>query len=122
MMTLAGKTAVVTGGSRGIGRAIVRRLAADGARVVFSFRDDKAAADALAGETGDAVAVRADQEDLVSLTPWPQASGRGRWQAGSAPREARDGEDPEHHEDRRRPGQRQSDVVAGAVVEQRLPA
>lgn len=67
MMTLAGKTAVVTGGSRGIGRAIVRRLAADGARVVFSFRDDKAAADALAREIGDAVAVRADQEDLGNL-------------------------------------------------------
>jgi 3-oxoacyl-[acyl-carrier protein] reductase len=67
MTTLAGKTAVVTGGSRGIGRAIVRRLAADGARVVFSFREDKAAADALAEEIGDAVAVRADQEDLGSL-------------------------------------------------------
>ena len=67
MMTLAGKTAVVTGGSRGIGRAIVRRLAADGARVVFSFRDDKAAADALAREIGDALAVRADQEDLENL-------------------------------------------------------
>ena len=66
-MTLAGKTAVVTGGSRGIGRAIVRRLAADGARVVFSFRDDKAAADALAREIGGAVAVRADQEDLGNL-------------------------------------------------------
>jgi 3-oxoacyl-[acyl-carrier protein] reductase len=66
-MTLAGKTAVVTGGSRGIGRAIVRRLAADGARVVFSFRADKAAADALVAETGTAVAVRADQEDLASL-------------------------------------------------------
>lgn len=66
-MTLAGKTAVVTGGSRGIGRAIVRRLAADGARVVFSFRDDKAAADALAKEVGDAVAVRADQEDITNL-------------------------------------------------------
>jgi 3-oxoacyl-[acyl-carrier protein] reductase len=66
-MTLAGKTAVVTGGSRGIGRAIVRRLAADGARVVFSYRQDKAAADALTRELADAVAVRADQEDPASL-------------------------------------------------------
>jgi 3-oxoacyl-[acyl-carrier protein] reductase len=66
-MTLAGKTAVVTGGSRGIGRAIVRRLAADGARVVFSYRQDKTAADALARELGDALAVRADQEDLASI-------------------------------------------------------
>jgi 3-oxoacyl-[acyl-carrier protein] reductase len=45
----------------------VRRLAADGARVVFSFREDKAAAEALAEEIGDEVAVRADQEDLGSL-------------------------------------------------------
>ncbi|MGH3253003.1 MAG: SDR family oxidoreductase [Trebonia sp.] len=66
-MTLAGKTAVVTGGSRGIGRAIVRRLAADGARVVFSYRQDKAAADALTRELADVVAVRADQEDPASL-------------------------------------------------------
>lgn len=66
-MTLAGKTAVVTGGSRGIGRAIVRRLTADGARVVFSYRQDKSAADALARELGDAVAVHADQEDPASI-------------------------------------------------------
>jgi len=66
-MTLQGKTAVVTGGSRGIGRAIVRRLARDGARVVFSYRQDKAAADALAREAGDAVAVRADHADLASI-------------------------------------------------------
>jgi 3-oxoacyl-[acyl-carrier protein] reductase len=67
-MTLEGKTAVVTGGARGIGRAIVRRLAADGARVVFSYRQDKAAADALAREIGDnAVPVRADQEDPANL-------------------------------------------------------
>jgi 3-oxoacyl-[acyl-carrier protein] reductase len=66
-MTLAGKTAVVTGGSRGIGRAIVRRLARDGARVVFSYRRDKAAAATLAREIGDSVAVRVDQADLTSL-------------------------------------------------------
>jgi 3-oxoacyl-[acyl-carrier protein] reductase len=66
-MTLIGKTAVVTGGSRGIGRAIVRRLARDGARVVFSYRQDKAAADELVREIGDAIAVQADQEDPVSL-------------------------------------------------------
>jgi 3-oxoacyl-[acyl-carrier protein] reductase len=64
---LTGKTAVVTGGSRGIGAAIVRRLASDGARVVFSYRQDKAAADALVREAGDAVAVQADQEDPASI-------------------------------------------------------
>lgn len=66
-MTLTGKTAVVTGGSRGIGRAIVRRLAQDGARVVFSFREDDAAADALAREVEGVDAVRADQEDPANL-------------------------------------------------------
>lgn len=39
------RTALVTGGSRGIGRAIVERLVRDGVSVVFSFARDKAAAD-----------------------------------------------------------------------------
>ncbi|MFI6513509.1 glucose 1-dehydrogenase [Streptosporangium sp. NPDC050855] len=44
MSVLEGKAAVVTGGSRGIGRAIVERLARDGADVVFGYASDAAAA------------------------------------------------------------------------------
>ena len=58
-MTLEGRTALVTGGSRGIGRAIVRRLVGLGATVVFTYRTSTAAADELAAEVG-ATAVRAD--------------------------------------------------------------
>jgi 3-oxoacyl-[acyl-carrier protein] reductase len=42
---IAGKTVIVTGGSRGIGRAIVELFAAEGADVTFFFRDNAAAAD-----------------------------------------------------------------------------
>jgi 3-oxoacyl-[acyl-carrier protein] reductase len=51
--TLAGKRALVTGGSRGIGAAIVRRLASQGATVAINYRSDRAAADALVGELRD---------------------------------------------------------------------
>jgi len=68
MGVLVGKGALVTGGSRGIGRAIVKRLAADGAGVVFSFIADEAAAQRVVGEVaeagGKAFALRADQGDL----------------------------------------------------------
>jgi 3-oxoacyl-[acyl-carrier protein] reductase len=71
MGTLAGKGALVTGGTRGIGRAIVRRLAAVGAAVVFSYLQDEAAAKAVAGEVaeagGRALAVQADQGSLDDL-------------------------------------------------------
>jgi 3-oxoacyl-[acyl-carrier protein] reductase len=58
------KTAVVTGGSRGIGRAISLELAASGARVVLTCRSDLARAEETAGEIrslgGEAVALAAD--------------------------------------------------------------
>jgi 3-oxoacyl-[acyl-carrier protein] reductase len=64
---LAGKVAVVTGGSRGIGAAIVRRLARDGATVVFTYSNAQAQAEALVAEVaaggGRARAIRADSAD-----------------------------------------------------------
>jgi len=60
---LSGRRAFVTGGSKGIGAAIVRRLAAEGAEVVLSAQD-MPMAEALAAETG-ARAVRLDVSDLA---------------------------------------------------------
>ena len=49
---MTGKVAIVTGGSRGIGRAIVQTLARDGAKVAFTYIQNKALADELAnGDT-----------------------------------------------------------------------
>jgi 3-oxoacyl-[acyl-carrier protein] reductase len=50
MIDLTGKSAVVTGGSRGIGRAIVLRLAQQGADVAFSYKGNEAAAKETAAE------------------------------------------------------------------------
>ena len=50
-MKLAGKVALVTGGSRGIGRAIVLALAREGARVAFCHLNDPEAGDTLAAVT-----------------------------------------------------------------------
>lgn len=66
-MRFTGKTAIVTGGSRGIGRAIVERLARDGAKVVFGYKENAAAAGELARALDGVVAVRADQEDAGSV-------------------------------------------------------
>ncbi|QFY11810.1 SDR family oxidoreductase [Nonomuraea phyllanthi] len=69
MGTLSGKGALVTGGSRGIGRAVVERLTAEGAEVVFCYERSEEAAEQVAKATG-AHAVRADlggEEDLARL-------------------------------------------------------
>jgi len=67
VIDLSGKSAVVTGGSRGLGRAIALRLARQGADVAFSYRGNEVAADETASgieEAGrKALAVQADVTD-----------------------------------------------------------
>ena len=68
MIDLSGKTAVVTGGSRGIGRAIALRLAEQGADVCISYKGNKAAADGAVAEMTAmgrvAFAVQADATEM----------------------------------------------------------
>src|ERR1041384_1519766 len=74
MAKLDGKVAIVTGGSRGIGAATARRLAAEGAKVVVNYTQSARAADQVVNEIrkdgGEATAVRADvsrRDDVASL-------------------------------------------------------
>lgn len=64
--SLAGKVALVTGGSRGIGAATVRLLRRAGARVVFSFRTEAQRAAELVAECGGEDLCRAVQQELAS--------------------------------------------------------
>ncbi|MBZ5593640.1 MAG: glucose 1-dehydrogenase [Acidobacteriia bacterium] len=70
-MTFQGRTALVTGASRGLGRAIARRLALEGAAVGINYRERAADAEALAAEIrhagGRALAVRADVGDARAV-------------------------------------------------------
>ncbi|MFA5709011.1 SDR family oxidoreductase [Mycolicibacterium sp.] len=68
---LTGRRALVTGGSRGIGAETVRRLAADGAAVAFTYSASKADADRLvadvAAKGGTAVAIQTDAADRAQV-------------------------------------------------------
>lgn len=64
-MRFEGKTAIVTGGSRGIGRAVVVRLAAEGAKVALVYQSNQAAAESVLADLRDAPGgVRALQADV----------------------------------------------------------
>ncbi|WP_175945444.1 SDR family oxidoreductase [Caballeronia sp. BCC1704] len=70
--SLSGKIAFVTGGARGIGAAVVSRLAAEGAAVAFSYRGSTAQASALAAKIEEAggrvLAIQSDAADADALT------------------------------------------------------
>ena len=81
---LAGKTVIVTGGSRGIGRSIVELFAADGADVVFFYRSDSIAATAVV-EAGRAQGHRiaAEQVDVTDAAACEAAVERTIGRCGS---------------------------------------
>jgi NAD(P)-dependent dehydrogenase (short-subunit alcohol dehydrogenase family) len=70
-MNLQGKVAVVTGASRGIGRAIARRLASDGALVCVNYRGNEEAAREAVAEIGaaggEAFALQADVASVEQI-------------------------------------------------------
>jgi NAD(P)-dependent dehydrogenase (short-subunit alcohol dehydrogenase family) len=76
-MKLKGKVAVVTGGSRGIGRAIAERLAADGALVCVNYRSNAEAAEevikAIGAAGGEAFALQADVGEIGQLSTFFEA-------------------------------------------------
>src|ERR1700704_6753894 len=66
VMSLEGRVAVVTGGSRGIGAAIVRMFTQAGARVVFNYQKASKEAEDLSWECGGAKQCIAIQAELSS--------------------------------------------------------
>lgn len=67
-LSLEGKVALVTGGSRGIGAATVRLLREAGARVVFSYQKTEERANALVAECGGASVCRGLRQELGTVT------------------------------------------------------
>ena len=74
MAAFEGKSVLVLGGSRGIGAAIVRRFATDGASVIFTYAGSRETAEQLAAETGS-TAVQTDSADRDAVIARVRDSG-----------------------------------------------
>ena len=94
MGKLSGKVALVTGSSRGIGAAIAKRFAADGAKVVVNYANAVDAAEHVCAEIrqagGEAIAVRGDVavpedvEHIFRAEPDGNAANRRDWAAAGS--------------------------------------
>lgn len=75
-MSLSGKVVIVTGGSKGIGKAVSQRLANDGASVVINFGHDASAAEETVKQIGadKAYAVQADVGSIAGVEKLVQAT------------------------------------------------
>jgi len=67
LAVLSGKAALVTGGSRGIGAAIAKRLAKDGADVAITYSSAQEVVEGIVKEGGKAIAIKADAADQVAV-------------------------------------------------------